>query len=117
MFHNRLFALHTLSQLCPHFHKIRPSYLRQHSNTLNLHIRPQRKLLSSNTSPTRLRLTPVLLINLVHLRKILHIIDEDVDFHDVFDCGPGGFEDGGEIFYALVLQNGQLASRMSVLGG
>lgn len=91
-------------------------HLRQHSNALNLHIRPQRQLLSSHTSPARLRLTPILLVNLIHSREVLHVIEEHIHLDDVVDAGARSFEDCCQVLDALVLSclSMRVVSRYSV---
>lgn len=46
---------------------------------------------------------PILLVNLVHFGKILHIINEDIDLDGIFKTCSGFFEHGGEVFDALML--------------
>lgn len=52
----------------------------------------------------RFHIPPVLGVDFVHLRKVGHIGQEDVDFDRVVDSGTCGLQDRGEILDALVLR-------------
>lgn len=54
--------------------------------------------------PTRLLLSPVLCVDLVHGRKVLHVRQEYIDFHDIVDGSASCLEYGGQVLDALVLQ-------------
>lgn len=62
-------------------------------------------IIRDDSRSARFLLPPILHINLIHRREILHIRDEDVDFDDVVDRGSCSFEDCGEVFDALVLSS------------
>lgn len=68
--------------------------LRQHSLTLNLHIRAQRQLLDRHTRPGGLDIAPVRLVGFVHGGEVLHVRQENVDFENRVEAAAGGREDG-----------------------
>ncbi len=71
---------------------------------LNLHIRPQRKLIHRHTSPDRLRvLIKEPLIHLIHSREILHVGEEDVNFDRVVNMRAGCLKDRREVLETLLL--------------
>lgn len=47
----------------------------------------------------------VLSINLIHRPKILHIRQKHIDLDHILNRRPRGFEDGGQVLDALVLQS------------
>ena len=47
-----------------------------------------------------------LLVSSVHLGKVVHGGDEDVDLNDALEGGTGGLEDGGQVLATLL---GELA--------
>lgn len=108
----QLVALRPENTLSATFQPASQLYLEVHSRdnslALNLHIRAQRQLLHSNTSATRLDIAPVRLVHVVHAREVLHVGQEDVDFENVLQAGFGGFEHGGEVADALVLEEGEM---------
>lgn len=56
-----------------------------------------------NSRPAGLDVAPVRAVHLVHLGKVAHVGQEDVDLDDLFEAGAGGLEDGGQVLDALVL--------------
>lgn len=62
------------------------------SNTLNLNRNPLGQLVHSNTATSGL-VHKELLIGSVHLRKVGHIGQEDIDLDDLGHLGPGGGQD------------------------
>lgn len=58
-----------------------------------------------NSRSYGLDITPVGAVDLVHLGKVGHVGEEDVDLDDVVEVGAGGLEDGGQVLDALVLQS------------
>lgn len=56
-----------------------------------------------NARPTRLFLAPVLRVDLVHGREVLHVGEEHVDLDDVIDGRARGLEHVGQVLDALVL--------------
>lgn len=57
-----------------------------------------------NVRAAGLDVAPVGHVNLVHLGKVVHGGEEDVDLDDLFEGGAGGLEDGLEVLDALVLR-------------
>lgn len=56
-----------------------------------------------NLRSAGLDVAPVGAVDLVHLGKVAHVGQEDVDLDDLLEAGAGGFEDGGQVLDALVL--------------
>lgn len=50
-----------------------------------------------------LDVAPVGAVDLVHLGKVGHVGEEDVDLDDLLEGGAGGLEDGRQVLDALVL--------------
>lgn len=50
-----------------------------------------------------LDIAPVSAVDLVHLGKVAHVGEEDVDLDDFVEGGAGGFENGRQVLDALVL--------------
>lgn len=64
----------------------------------------------------RLDITPVGGIDLVHLGKVVHAGEEDVDLDNLVNAGASGLEDGSEVLDALMLAK-RLASNSRVPRG
>jgi hypothetical protein len=58
----------------------------------------------NDSRPARLNIAPVLHINRVHLSKVIHIRQEDVDLNHLGDIGTGLLEDVGQVLDTLVLE-------------
>jgi hypothetical protein len=58
----------------------------------------------NDSRPARLNAAPVLHINRVHLSKVIHIRQEDVDLNHLGDIGTGLLEDVGQVLNTLVLE-------------
>lgn len=50
-----------------------------------------------------LDVAPVGAVDLVHLGKVGHVGQEDVDLDDLFERGAGGLENGRQVLDALML--------------
>lgn len=112
---------------------IDPVHRLQHRDALDLDIRVQRQCLDRNASietsafstciehttvkhirdsiqrgnvrPAWLDIPPVLHVDRVHLGKVVHVGQEDVDLDDLVDARAGGLEDVGQVLDALVLDS------------
>ena len=56
-----------------------------------------------NVRPAGLDVASVGRVDLVHLGKVLHVGEPDVDLDDLLEGGASGLEDGLEVLDALVL--------------
>lgn len=56
-----------------------------------------------NLRSAGLDVAPVGAVDLVHLGKVGHVGEEDVDLDDLFEGGTGLLEDGRQVLDALVL--------------
>lgn len=54
--------------------------------------------------PTGLDVAPVLHVDLVHLGKVAHVVNEDVDLDDVLDRGARGFKHRLQVLDDAVLR-------------
>ncbi len=64
----------------------------------------------SHSRSRRFDFAPILDINLVHSREIIHRSQEDVDFHDLVQTGASGIQNSAQIGNALALQSVSTAS-------
>jgi hypothetical protein len=89
--------------------------LLNYSNTFNLHIDIFRQRFDSNTTPCWFRISKCLnqrplrpesylLINLIHVRKVLHIGKEHIHLDDRIDTRSGSLENGAQIGETLFLE-------------
>jgi hypothetical protein len=90
--------------------------LLNYSNTFNLHIDIFRQRFDGNTTPCwfwiskclnqrPLRPESYLLINFIHVRKVLHIGKEHIYLDDRIDTRSGSLENGAQIGEALFLRS------------
>lgn len=63
----------------------------------------QKVTVTNNLRSAGLDITPVGGVNLVHLGKVVHVGEEDVDLDDLLQAGAGGLKNGREVLDALVL--------------
>lgn len=63
----------------------------------------KKKRRSKDLRAAGLDIAPVGAVDLVHLGKVGHVGDEDVDLDDLFEGGAGGLENGFQVLDALVL--------------
>lgn len=65
----------------------------------------------------RLDVAPVGAVDLVHLGKVAHVGQEDVDLDDLLQASAGSLEDGRQVLDALVLlsRNFKLVSCLCLL--
>jgi hypothetical protein len=56
-----------------------------------------------DSRPRRLHIAPVRRIHLIHLGKVLHIGEKDIDLDDVLETRSCRFQDGAQVLDALVL--------------
>lgn len=68
-------------------------------NALNLNRHALRQLINRNTAPRRL-MREKLLIDPIHLHKIIHACQKHIDLDNLFNWGTGGFKDGGQVLDA-----------------
>ena len=80
--------------------------MRQKKNDLtNAKVQKARLQKRMNDSrPARFNIAPVLHINGVHLSKVIHIRQEDVNLNHLGDIGTGLLEDVGQVLDTLVLE-------------
>lgn len=57
----------------------------------------------SSSRPARLLIPPILHVDLIHRRIILHIAQKHIDLDYILNRGAGCFEHVGEVLDALVL--------------
>lgn len=57
-----------------------------------------------NLRAARLDIAPIGHVHLVHLGKVVHVGEKDVDLDDLVDTSARSLEDGGQVFDALMLQ-------------
>jgi hypothetical protein len=74
-------------------------YLRK-SNGLNLDVNALGKSLDSNAAASRLVGEPLLVLG-VHIGKVVHVGQEDIDLDDLGDVGASGLNNGLEVLAAL----------------
>lgn len=55
--------------------------------------------------PAWLHITPVSHVDLVHLGKVIHAGQEDIDLDDLVDVGTGGLENSRQVLDTLVLDS------------
>jgi hypothetical protein len=65
----------------------------------------EEKRRGENSRSAGLDLAPVGAVDLVHLGKVGHVGQEDVDLDDLVERGAGGFENGRQVLDALMLWN------------
>lgn len=72
----------------------------------------------NDSRPARLNIAPVLHINRVHLSKVIHVRQEDVDLNHLGNIGSSLLEDMGQVLDTLVLEweRRLLASQLSHSG-
>lgn len=54
--------------------------------------------------PARLHIAPVGAVNLIHLGKVVHVGEEDIDLDDIVDVGASLLEDSTEVLDTLMLR-------------
>jgi hypothetical protein len=59
-------------------------------------------LASRHSRPAGLDVSPVCRVHLVHLGKVVHAREEDVDLDDIVEAGACGLEDGLQVLDAAV---------------
>jgi hypothetical protein len=56
-----------------------------------------------NSRSARLDVSPVRGVDLIHLGKVVHVGQEDVDLDDIAEIGSGSLKDCAQVLDALVL--------------
>lgn len=69
-----------------------------------------RKQKDGNSRSARLDIAPVGGVDFVHLGKVIHAGEEDVDLDDLVEAGASGLEDSRQVLDALVL--GEFVSKL-----
>ena len=88
-------------QIMSRYHALQDlGFISRQCHTLHLHLHALRQLLHSHAAPRWLRLSKMLYVFFIHLRKILHIRQEHRHLHYFGEIGSRGFENSGEVLYA-----------------
>lgn len=87
-----------------HVHALKKKNLKMHVDENEKKSRTPNEIDSGvNSRSAGLDIAPVLHVNGVHLSKVIHVGQEDIDLDDLCDIGAGLLEDVGQVLDALVL--------------